>query len=1060
MNAEQQPQPPTQVIEQFNNTALPLPVGERLIDLFEQHAHNHPVDVALIYGDSPTTYAELNARANQIAGQLQTAGVQPGSVVVVVLERSVNYVATVLAVLKHAATYLPIDAANPDERLNYILADSQAHFLVTSKAIDSHRQLKWSHELVYVDDAPRFAGAFQCSNAYNNRLYILYTSGSTGKPKGVIGTQQGLLNRLHWGWNTYPYITGELCSQYMSLSFVDHVAEMFSPLLKGVPVVIAVDEEISNVERLAKMLLQHKVSRITIVPSLLQALTQLKKARNIQFTALRYVFCSGEVLPFYLAQQFYQEFGHARLVNIYGSTEVGGDVTCINVDRYRVEEVLGYFRQTFEGNFLKNEQWYQGQGSKEFTVANVPLEALAPKFQNSAISEYPMAVDEYYAWLHQEVIPYTINTASPTFIGHMTSVLPDYVHDISKLISQLNQNVVKIETSKAVTFLEREAVAILHRVFYNKAAAFYDDHTQKLNSVLGIITSGGSLANVSALLSARNKALLQAETDKDILYKESTFALLHKQGYRDMVLIGTQLMHYSFKKAASVLGLGTNNLLHVQHDNKGRMILSDLEAKVEHCRKNRLLIIAIVGIAGSTERGNIDPLPEIGQVAARHGIHFHVDAAWGGALIFSDKYKGLLKGIEQADTITFCGHKQLFLPQGVSACLAANPHQFHHNSITANYQATANSYDTGRFTLEGSRPALAMCLHASLRVLGKKGYELLVNNGIEKAITYAQMLQAFDCFELLSRQMNIINYRYIPEAYRQACTSGQLTAAQNQAINTTNEQIQQRQFYKGKTFISKTTIQHLAHGSIVVFRTVLSNPLTTRDDLIEVLADQLQVIREVTGEHIDITHNMAAGDGQPPQPQAPTYQQVTIGKPIANTQIYILDARQKPVPVGEQGELYVAGAGLAEGYWQRSQLTEASFVPNPFVPGTLMFKTGDLGSWKADGTIDFYGRIGNQIKVNGNRVEPAEVEHVLLELEQVHQAAVLPMQGHSGTGLTAFIVKANTLTVEALQAHMASRLPAYMVPRNYVVLSELPVNPNGKLDRQMLQTLNQQATSK
>jgi putative pyridoxal-dependent aspartate 1-decarboxylase len=462
---------------------------------------------------------------------------------------------------------------------------------------------------------------------------------------------------------------------------------------------------------------------------------------------------------------------------------------------------------------------------------------------NSVLPDDPVSLERYYDWLNEDVLPYTIDTAAPTFIGHMTSALPEYVHDLSRLVSRLNQNLVKIETSKSVTFLERECIAMLHRLFYGLPEDFYQEHIQKLNSNTGIIASGGSTANLSALLSARNR-LLYGPADEPAGSK-SIYFLLREQGYRDMVVLGTELMHYSFRKTLSVIGLGSENIVRVANDALGRMIPGDLEEKIRSCRKEGMLIVAVIGVAGSTERGSIDPLLQIGSIARQHHIYFHVDAAWGGALAFSEKHRMLLEGIEEADSITFCGHKQLYLPQGISICLFKDPAQLGYNAITANYQAKADSFDTGRFTVEGSRPALSICLHASLCVIGKRGYGLLIDRSIDHAVCFARMIEETGGFELISRQINIINYRYIPLPFRERWRNRELTVEINRQIDALNSEIQNRQFHKGMTFVSKTTIGHAIYGRIVVLRAVLSNPLTTQEHLRQVLKDQFSIVDEL-----------------------------------------------------------------------------------------------------------------------------------------------------------------------------------------------------------------------
>ncbi|HEY9770597.1 MAG TPA: aminotransferase class V-fold PLP-dependent enzyme [Coleofasciculaceae cyanobacterium] len=471
---------------------------------------------------------------------------------------------------------------------------------------------------------------------------------------------------------------------------------------------------------------------------------------------------------------------------------------------------------------------------------------LATKFQRSELPLHPITVDDYHDRFTQEVLPYAIDTASPTFIGHMTSALPDFMHDMSKIISRLNQNLVKIETSKSLIFLEREAIAMLHRLVYSFSGKFYTENIQQKNYNLGIITTGGTTANISALLCARNSGLLTKEKSGE-LSKESLYKVLSHKGYQDIVIIGSRLMHYSLNKAASILGLGTDNIVFIDSNDDANLNLNLLEAKIRECRRNKLYILALVGIPGTTETGEIDPLWEMGEIAQEFGIHFHVDGAWGGATIFSDKHKGKLKGIERADSITICGHKQLYLPQGISVCLFKDPQMLNSAATTARYQAQQDTFDVGRFTIEGSRSAISLCLHSALHIIGKRGYEILINNGIEKAQYFSRLIELLKPFELLMPPaLNIVNYRYIPNDLRVKAQQKSLSGDDIQRINQLNTQIQREQFEQG--MISKTTLMDTAYGKdqeIVVFRAVLSNPNTTATDLQTVLEDQLRIANQI-----------------------------------------------------------------------------------------------------------------------------------------------------------------------------------------------------------------------
>jgi amino acid adenylation domain-containing protein len=184
---------------------------------------------------------------------------------------------------------------------------------------------------------------------------------------------------------------------------------------------------------------------------------------------------------------------------------------------------------------------------------------------------------------------------------------------------------------------------------------------------------------------------------------------------------------------------------------------------------------------------------------------------------------------------------------------------------------------------------------------------------------------------------------------------------------------------------------------------------------------------------------------------------VTIGGPLANTEIYVLDADLRPVPTGVPGELYIGGEGLARGYHARAALTATRFVPSRWGrPGSRLFRTGDLARWRPDGRLDFLGRLDHQVKVRGHRIELGEVESVLGEHPAVGQAVVVAGSGVNSGANGATLVAYLTAGADApptgaeLRRHLAARLPDYMVPSAFVVLGSFPLTPNGKVDRKAL----------
>jgi acyl-coenzyme A synthetase/AMP-(fatty) acid ligase len=186
---------------------------------------------------------------------------------------------------------------------------------------------------------------------------------------------------------------------------------------------------------------------------------------------------------------------------------------------------------------------------------------------------------------------------------------------------------------------------------------------------------------------------------------------------------------------------------------------------------------------------------------------------------------------------------------------------------------------------------------------------------------------------------------------------------------------------------------------------------------------------------------------------APGNDPVPIGRPIANTSLYILDTQRQPVPIGVAGELYIGGDGLARGYCGRPELTAERFVPDPFAEGARLYRTGDLARYRADGDVEYLGRLDQQVKVRGFRIELQEIEAALKEHPRVANAVVVARAAATGDArLAAYLVPGEGEAPSPRECRKLLRrtLPDYMLPSSFTVLEALPLTPNGKIDRRAL----------
>jgi glutamate decarboxylase len=477
-----------------------------------------------------------------------------------------------------------------------------------------------------------------------------------------------------------------------------------------------------------------------------------------------------------------------------------------------------------------------------------PLAEIEKDFLSADIPENPSFVSEHTHFLLDKLVAQSVHTSAPSFIGHMTSALPYFLMPLSKIMIGLNQNLVKIETSKAFTPLERQVLGMLHNLIFNEEEAFYQQWMHSANHSLGAFCSGGTVANITALWVARTNTLKPDGEFRGVA-QEGLFRAMKHYGYDDLAVLVSERGHYSLKKAADVLGIGRESVVSIKTDDNNRVCLDELNKTLDSLKARNIKPFAIVGVAGTTETGNIDPLEQLADIAEQHGCHFHVDAAWGGATLMSNKYRPLLKGIERADSVTIDAHKQLYVPMGAGMVIFKNPALMTAIEHHAEYILRKGSKDLGSHTLEGSRSGMAMLLFASMNIISRPGYEMLINNSIEKAKYFAQLIESHPDFELISEpELCLLTYRYVPEATQRALKIA--TPAQKEelldALNDLTKFIQKKQRESGKSFVSRTRLTPAKWGRKIttVLRVVLANPLTTDKILNDVLYEQQALAAE------------------------------------------------------------------------------------------------------------------------------------------------------------------------------------------------------------------------
>ncbi|MBD2166644.1 amino acid adenylation domain-containing protein [Calothrix membranacea FACHB-236] len=317
-----------QLIVEWNDTKTEYPKNQCIHQLFEQQVERTPDAIALVFGNQKLTYRELNERANKVAHYLKTLGVKPDVLVGIYMERSLQMVIGILAIIKAGGAYVPLDPTYPKERLAFMLVDAQVSVLLVQPHLIQELAPHQAQVVCIDSDSQEFA-AYSHENLTHeltaeNLAYVIYTSGSTGKPKGAMNTHKGLCNRILWMQDTYQLTATDKVLQKTPFSFDVSVWEFFWPLLTGASLIIAKPGGHQDSGYLVQLIAQEKITTLHFVPSMLQVFleeSELKKCGSI-----KRVICSGEALSFDLQERFFERL-NAELHNLYGPTEAAIDVT-------------------------------------------------------------------------------------------------------------------------------------------------------------------------------------------------------------------------------------------------------------------------------------------------------------------------------------------------------------------------------------------------------------------------------------------------------------------------------------------------------------------------------------------------------------------------------------------------------------------------------------------------------------------------------------------------------------------------------------------------------------
>jgi aromatic-L-amino-acid decarboxylase len=391
------------------------------------------------------------------------------------------------------------------------------------------------------------------------------------------------------------------------------------------------------------------------------------------------------------------------------------------------------------------------------SLEDAPVCSDATPADLEALFDEPLPVEgsdasEIFERVRRDLIPHAMNIPSPRYFGLFNPTPLPVAVWADAVASAINQNGAAWRNSPSVSVVEAQVLRWLCRLIGYGPEAF------------GTLTSGGSEANLVGLKCARDRA---AESARDRGLRASNAT-------GNLIVYASEQCHYSFVKSVDILGLGRENLRKVDTDSRFHIRTDLLRKAIERDLEEGHTPVCVAGAAGATSTGVVDPLDELAEVAREFGLWFHVDAAYGGALAFSEKHRRRLRGIERADSVAFDPHKWMFVPFECGALLVRGGGRVLRDAfdITPEYLSEERGgadveYDFFRYGQLGTRRAMALKVWAALKSLGVRGYAEVVDRQIELVEHLAARLDALEEFERVGEvETALCCVRFLPRGAR------------------------------------------------------------------------------------------------------------------------------------------------------------------------------------------------------------------------------------------------------------------------------------------------------
>lgn len=983
-----------EILNTFNQAESGTPPDRTIVQLFEEQVRQNPSNTALIFEHGQYSFLEVNEKVNRVANYLlQTLQVKKGQYIGVLMRQTESRILVLLAILKAGAVYVPIDTEYPLSRVEYILNDTAVSVLFTDAASPATIPGNYEGEIIKVSGGlPEFAGENSANpertDIPSDVLCILYTSGSTGIPKGVFIHNDGVVNRIDWLWKKFSFTKEDVIYQKTAYVFDVSMGEIFMPLAYGAKLLVA--EHNSAVE-ICRNIQQYGVTYIHFSPTFLNNFMDGADDASLgKVKSLRYVFCSGEALLKEIVNKYYAKLT-APLVNLYGPTEASIEVGWYITSKD--DKVIPV------GKPIANVQLYVLDKYNEILPVGVPGE----------IAIGGIAVSSGY--LNQEEKTKERFISDPFITGaqrklYKTGDIGKWnakgeIEFLGRRDNQISINGLRIELE------EIESAMLSHERVAEGAVGF---RKNKANQYQLIAYYSRKKGEISAHETEEQQPVQLTAAQRSIINKLNENKRVNPPGKQVYQLVESAATKYPGHTAVVC---GDTSITYGELIGKAEQLAVYIREKYEvfpgdraviYMSRNEKMIVALLA-AGKL---GLTCVPADPEYPADRVNAILQDS--GAAMLITDK-ENIPAAIDSAYILNYA--------EAGKTDGRNNKKEF---PVTGSAQAAYIMYTSG----SSGKPKGVMVSHDAVT---------------DYIYTFTEYFSITDA-DTVIQQSSLSFDTSVEEIFPVLAAGGKLVIMPDGGRDT--DAIVNACIQHGATVLSTTPLvisEINNHDDLekVKLRVLISGGDVLKPAYINKLPGRIKLYNTYGPTETTVCATFGLVDNPADCD--------SIGVPITNRQVYLLNDEMEEVGISTKGEIYIGGNGLAMGYLNRDGETARAFVQNPFDKNSRLYKTGDMAIRREDGSLRFIGRKDRQVKVRGYRVEPGEVEKLISSVPGIGNVCVMAQNDPSGQKqLIGFYTAEQSRDTDTLRQQLHRLMPAYMVPAFLVQIEKIPATPNGKVN--------------